>query len=391
MKKVWKFLTSMKFAIILLVILSLAMAGGSFIPQKLTFDEYAAQYSERAAAVIIALHLDDVFHSWWFLALFIILCLDIFFCNVTKFPALLRRAKAAPKPKAGVFGAFVSHLGMLLLIIGFVLGQVTKTECTVYGFKGETKDVCDTGIRVTIEDFRVDFNADDSVSQYIVDLRAADGQNEASGTASVNHPVKLLGYKFYQNSFGYTAMARVTKGGEPLEEGRIIAGTGFRIPGNDNLSVVFNAFYPDYIFVDGSGPATQSGVMRNPGYLYTVYYGETVLGMNVLLSGEKITIDDYEVFLEDPGYYTVLQVKKDSFVWLVFLGGIVLLAGLFLSFYVKPLSLRNSEKMKAESGMAEDGNSLKEGNSGEASSEEAVSEVLSDQSEEKKVENASDH
>ena len=146
----------------------------------------------------------------------------------------------------------------------------------------------------------------------------------------------------------------MTKGGEALEEGRIIAGSGFRIPGNDNLSVVFNAFYPDYIFIDGSGPATQSGVMRNPGYLYTVYYGETVLGMNVLLSGEKITIDDYEVFLEDPGYYTVLQVKKDSFVWLVFLGGIVLLAGLFLSFYVKPLSIRNSEKMRAESETAEE-------------------------------------
>ncbi|MBP5294404.1 MAG: cytochrome c biogenesis protein ResB [Lachnospiraceae bacterium] len=354
MKKLWKFLTSMKFAIILLVILSLAMAGGSFIAQNQSFEWYAAQYSERTAAFIIALGLDDIFHSWWFFALFAILCLDLFFCNITKLPALIRRAKAAAKPKAGVFGPFVSHMGMLLLIIGFVLGQVTKTECTVYGFKGETKDVCDTGIRVTIEDFEVSFNEDDSVSQYTASLRATDGEKSASGTASVNHPVKLLGYKFYQNSFGYTALARVTKGGEALEEGRIIAGSGFRIPGNDNLSVVFNAFYPDYIFIDGSGPATQSGVMRNPGYLYTVYYGETVLGMNVLLSGEKITIDDYEVFLEDPGYYTVLQVKKDSFVWLVFLGGIVLLAGLFLSFYVKPLSIRNSEKMRAESETAEE-------------------------------------
>ena len=348
MKKLWKFLTSMKFAVILLVILSLAMAGGSFITQNQSFEWYAAQYSERTAAVIFALGLDDIFHSWWFFALFAILCLDLLFCNVTKLPKLIRRAKASAKPKAGVFGPFVSHIGMLLLIIGFVLGQVTKEECTVYGFKGETKAVCDTGIQVTIEDFEVSFNEDDSVRQYTVSLQASDGEKSASGTASVNHPVKLLGYKFYQNSFGYTVMARVTKGGELLQEGRIIAGSGFRIPGNDNLSVVFNAFYPDYIFIDGSGPATQSGVMRNPGCLYTVYYGETVLGMNVLLSGERIKIDDYEVFLEDPGYYTILQVKRDSFVWLVFLGGIILLAGLFLSFYVKPLSLQNGEKQKTE-------------------------------------------
>ena len=340
MKKVWKFLTSMKFAIILLVILSLAMAGGSFIPQKLTFDEYAAQYSERAAAVIIALHLDDVFRSWWFLALFIILCLDIFFCNVTKFPALLRRVKAQKTRKAGVFGPFVSHLGMLLLIIGFVLGQITHQECTVYGYAGETKEVCDTGIRVTIEDFRVTFHPDDSVDQYTVDLRAEDGQRTASGTASVNHPVKLLGYKFYQNSFGYAATVRVSKkgetGGDSLQEGRIYAGTGFRFRDNEDITVVFNAFYPDYVYTEDAGPATRSGVIRNPGYLYSVYYQNTMLGMNVLQAGEKITIDDFEVTFGDPGYYTVLQVKRDSFTWLALSGGIVLLAGLFLSFYMKP-------------------------------------------------------
>ena len=336
MKKVWKFLTSMKFAIILLVILSLAMAGGSFIPQKLTLAEYTDMYSERAAAAIFALGLDDVFHSWWFLALFILLCLDIFFCNVTKLPALFRRVKAAPKPKVGVFGPFVSHVGMLLLIIGFVLGQVTKEEYVVYGYPGQVKDLGETGIKVGINDFQVSFNEDDSVSQYTAGLVLMDESLIVRTQASVNHPAEAMGYKFYQNSFGYTAAVRVTKGGETVEEGRILAGSGFAFQDNENISVVFNAFYPDYIFVEGSGPATKSGVMRNPGYLYSVYYGENLLGMNVLQSGEKITIDDYVVTFEDPGYYTVLQVKKDSFTWLVLVGGIVLLAGLFLSFYVRP-------------------------------------------------------
>lgn len=47
MKKLWKFLGSMQFAIILLVILAAACAGGSFIPQGLSLEQYAAQYSER--------------------------------------------------------------------------------------------------------------------------------------------------------------------------------------------------------------------------------------------------------------------------------------------------------------------------------------------------------
>ena len=362
MKKVWKFLTSMKFAIILLVILSLAMAGGSFITQNQSYEWYASEYSERTAAFIIALRLDDVFHSWWFLALFILLCLDIFFCNVTKLPVLIRRVKKAEKAKAGVFGPFVAHIGMLLLIIGFVLGQVTKEEYTVYGYPGQVVDLGDTGIRVGIDDFQVSFNEDDSVSQYTADLVVTKESLIVLSQASVNHPAKVIGYRFYQNSFGYTAHVRVLDSGTVIQEDRIMAGGGLTIQDRQAITVVFNAFYPDYEYSESIGPSTKSGRMRNPGYLYSVYYGETMLGMNVLTKGETIRIDDYEVIFDDPGYYTVLQVKKDSFTWLALAGGLVLMAGFFLSFYVKPLSQKNSEPQeeKKEEPSAEEPESIEE-------------------------------
>ena len=362
MKKVWKFLTSMKFAIILLVILSLAMAGGSFITQNQSYEWYASEYSERTAAFIIALRLDDVFHSWWFLALFILLCLDIFFCNVTKLPVLIRRVKKAEKAKAGVFGPFVAHIGMLLLIIGFVLGQVTKEEYTVYGYPGQVVDLGDTGIRVGIDDFQVSFNEDDSVSQYTADLVVTKESLIVLSQASVNHPAKVIGYRFYQNSFGYTAHVRVLDSGTVIQEDRIMAGGGLTIQDRQAITVVFNAFYPDYEYSESIGPSTKSGRMRNPGYLYSVYYGETMLGMNVLTTGETIRIDDYEVIFDDPGYYTVLQVKKDSFTWLALAGGLVLMAGFFLSFYVKPLSQKNSEPQeeKKEEPAAEEPESIEE-------------------------------
>ncbi|MBO4411297.1 MAG: cytochrome c biogenesis protein ResB, partial [Lachnospiraceae bacterium] len=81
----------MKFAIILLVILLAACAGGSFITQNQTYEWYREAYSERTAAVIMALRLDDVFHSWWFLTLAIILCGNLILCNLKNFPGLLRR------------------------------------------------------------------------------------------------------------------------------------------------------------------------------------------------------------------------------------------------------------------------------------------------------------
>ena len=355
MKKVWKFLTSMKFAIILLVILSLATAGGSFITQNQSFDWYAAKYSERAAAFIFALRLDDVFHSWWYFVLAALLVLDILFCNLLKFPALLRRVRKAPKPRIGYFGPFVAHLGMLILIAGFVLGQVTREEYVIYGYPGQVKGLGETGILVGIDDFQVSFNQDDSVSQYTVDLVATNGSLIVLSKASVNHPAKIMGYKFYQNSFGYTANVRVTKNGSVVQEERIEAGSGFAIADNENIIVLFNAFYPDYVYVEGSGPATKSGRMNNPGYLYSVYYGESLLGMNVLMEGETIRIDDYEVFFEAPGYYTLLQVKKDHFTWLVLAGGIVLLIGLVLSFYVRPLSMKKEKEPEEPAPVPEEG------------------------------------
>ena len=158
-----------------------------------------------------------------------------------------------------------------------------------------------------------------------------------------------------------------------------MAGGGLIIQDRQAITVVFNAFYPDYEYSESTGPSTKSGRMRNPGYLYSVYYGETMLGMNVLTKGETIRIDDYEVIFDDPGYYTVLQVKKDSFTWLALAGGLVLMAGFFLSFYVKPLSQKNSEPQeeKKEEPAAEE--------------PESIEEALEPDKKEETDENAADH
>ena len=60
-KKIWGFLSSMKFAIILLVILAVACSVASLVPQGQDYSNYAKQYSERTTGLILALQLDDAF------------------------------------------------------------------------------------------------------------------------------------------------------------------------------------------------------------------------------------------------------------------------------------------------------------------------------------------
>ena len=196
MKKIWKFLGSMQFAIILLVILAAACAGGSFIPQGLSPEQYAAQYSERVAGLIVGLRLDDVFHAWWFLVLTAFLCGNLLLCNLIRLPQLIRRTRAAADPgklgtpsghaegvrdfnallaklrmpkavegsdgegrpvrysvqnRIGLWGAWVCHLGILLLILGFALGQTTMKQYTVYALPGQTKEMGDSGLTVTVQ------------------------------------------------------------------------------------------------------------------------------------------------------------------------------------------------------------------------------------------------
>ena len=393
-RKVLKFLSSMKFAIILLVILALACAAGSFLSQHQSYEWYASRYSERTAAVIYALALDDVYHSIWFLILTAVLCCNLLFCNLLRFKPIFQKTKDFSNPKSmnlslensvdfsgnpcyvfkrlrfpapieteldgktvlfsqknriGLWGAWICHLGILLLILGFTLGQMTRLEYAVYGVSGQTKPIADTNYLLTIDDFQIGLNEDDSVSQYSASLtvREIDSGETQSAQVSVNYPASLFGYQFYQNSTGWAADVSVLKNGILLQEEILCAGEYFTIEDLPELAVCFNAFYPDFVMIEGKGPATASGKLVNPAYLYSIYYGEEILGMNALFSGEVITIDDYEIQFSNPRNYTVIQIKSDRFTPLALLGGIITMIGLFLAFYLQPkrlLSIPNGNR-----------------------------------------------
>ena len=383
----------MPFAIGLLVLLAAICAVSSTITQGLSYEAYAAQYGERTAGLILALRLDDAFHSWWFIGLSAVLCLNLLCCNLIRLPSLVKRSRAFGDPRqgvhdstgettatggdpeklfrtlgmpeakrtetedgrqvlfsvrnrAGIWGAWVCHLGILLLILGFALGQMTGQQFTVYGLPGQTKALGDTGLQVTVNDFRADLREDGTAEQFTAELTAEDpaaGTRE-NATASVNAPATMYGYKFFQNSYGWGADIRITKDGEPLQTEAVCAGDFLSVKDKPELVIYFQAFYPDYVLVQGSGPSTQSMVPNNPAYLYRVYYQKQMLGMNVLMGSEELTIDEYTVVFENPRNYTLLAVKRDHFTWLVLIGGVVTLIGLMLAFYLRPAAIRATEQ-----------------------------------------------
>ena len=379
MKKIGRFLSSMPFAIMLLVLLAAACAFCSTVPQGQEYEYYASQYGERTAGLILALRLDDAFHSWWFIGLSSFLCLNLLCCNLLRLPALLKRvrsfAEAAgttvsnatvgaegmgdpkrlfaalhmPSPtegvngqlfavrnRAGFWGAWICHLGILLLVLGFALGQMTMKQYTVYALPGQTKEMVGTGLQITVEDLLISRGESGAVQQYTAVLTVSDPENdtEESGRTGVNSPASLFGYQFFQNSIGWGADVRVLKNGPDLQTEALCAGEFFAVADKPELVICFPAFYPDY-----SGEPKQndpSMPVKDPAYLYQVYYQGQILGMNVLKAGEELTIDEYTVVFEHPRNYTLLAVKRDAFTGLVLLGGVITLAGLVLAFWLQP-------------------------------------------------------
>ncbi len=387
MKKLWKFLGSMRFAILLLAVLILACAGGSFITQGLSFEEYAQRYSQRGAALILALGLEDVFHSWWFITIAAFLCGNLLLCNLIRLPQLLRRTAEAADPakagspdltlegvedpeellrrlhmpkarqsldpqgrplrfsvqnRAGLWGAWVCHLGILLLILGFGLGQMTKEEYSVYGVPGQTKQIGETDYALSIRDFRVDRREDGSVEQYQAELTVCDLSDPEDVlaqdvSASVNHPGTAFGFKLYQNSTGDAARLTVYKDGELLQEQVLCVGERAYLLGT-TASVLLRAYLPDF------DETAQAGARA--GYAYLVYNYDPDTGeerfvtMDVQAEGGDIPVfTPYEVRFSEPRSYTLIQIKRDRFTPVAFLGGLVTLLGLFLAFYLQTRKL----------------------------------------------------
>ena len=383
-KRAGKFLCSMKCAMLLLIILVIACTLGSLIPQGQVLSYYTGNYPEQAAGAILLLGLDDVFHCGWFLVLTAFLCLNLLFCNVLRFPGLIRRMKTgftlekclkagdrfpvavvkAAEPvfqkmgfhhvqtvadgekeyrygcrnKIGIWGAWLCHLGMLVIIAAFGLGQMMKTEYTVYGVAGQTKPVGDLPLEVTIDDFQILLREDDTVEQYEAQITVTDTETgeTKSGSTRVNAPVSLFGMKFYQNSTGWAANVSVWEGTEKIQEELLCTGEYLEAAGKEGLILMLRAFYPDYEQDDLGNAVTRSSALNNPAYFYALYYKEQVLGMNVIRDGEKITVDEYTFVFHDPRPYTLIQIKKDSFTWLAGVGGLMVILALILAFYIRP-------------------------------------------------------
>ncbi|MHC1787616.1 MAG: cytochrome c biogenesis protein ResB [Christensenellales bacterium] len=392
MKKLLRPLASMKLALLLLGLIVLACVAGGLIPQGGRGEDYQLQFGEGLAAALQWAGFFHLFSAWWFLALVGLLLINLLLCSLLRFSAVLKQYREgfslplrlrqadsqfawtgdikrgeillrrmgfrrfetltldgtpwryARRRRLGIWGSWLSHLGMLLMVVGFALGQLLLFEGSVYGVPGQTLPLIGSSLLVNIRDFQIKLRPDDTPLQYLADLTVTDSRDGSivSGTAMVNAPLQAFGKRFLQNSTGWAATLCSYRGDTLLDKRILCTGESLSLetmPGDNlPLTLVFHAFYPDYVN-DAGGPRTRSPRLLHPVALFSLYYQGKLVDMNTVGMGYDIKVADHRFVLSDPQPYTLIQVVGDPAMPLALLGGALMLLGLLLAFYWRPEEL----------------------------------------------------
>lgn len=322
-KKIINLLTSMKASIILFITLGIIASFGTLIPQGLSDDVIVEQYGLYIGRLILTLELDDLYHSWWFIALGLFLALQLIICT-------LRRLKTVKSTQQA--GSIILHLSMLLIIIGACISGIYGNEQLIKASIGEMIPLHEefrSDSSLKINNFKIEYYDNGIPSQYICDLMIINknGKNDKA-TISVNHPFKSKGIKIYQQSFGWESYGTYELNGQKKS---------FKLRDDETISlgqgISLRAFFiPDFDETTES-LESKSNQPNNPVLATGIIKDGQLIAMNILKPKESAKIGDFNIYFDKYQLYTGLNVKKDSGIPIIFAGFISSILGLCLRYY----------------------------------------------------------
>ncbi|MFA6012563.1 MAG: cytochrome c biogenesis protein ResB [Desulfobacteraceae bacterium] len=264
--RIWSFFSSVRLSVVVLVLLALTSIIGTLIPQNQTAMYYYQNYGEFILKIFSVFQLFDMYHSWWFRFLVLILAMNITVCSLERLPNVLsivrkkpvfdaerfRRYKGAQdltvkgnaidrreayvsvvSKKFGsptvvdsekgftVFsergrytrlGVYVVHASILFLILGSLIGSLFGYEGFVNIPEGEAKaqinlrnsdKTIGLDFQVRCDDFEVTRYDNGAPKEYRSNLTIIEnGKEVLKKRIIVNDPLHYKGINFFQSSFG---------------------------------------------------------------------------------------------------------------------------------------------------------------------------------------------
>ncbi len=446
-ERFWKFFSSVKLAVILLIILAIVSVIGTIIQQNESPASYLREYSQSVVHLFEILGFFDMYHTWWFVLLLFLLTSNLTVCTLDRFPhtwtiikaplkpiddnmlkalpfkkeitleggmnnAMERSAKALKnhgyayiesKDATGVqlltqkgvfsrFGVYITHVSILLIFIGALIGSFFGFKAFLNLPEGEASKVVylrnepiwdqimdslgiasspvihspqqdmpaemPLGYYVRCDNFDVDYYIGPSgmptgmPSEYhsMLSIYNLNGEKILDKRIRVNDPLTYHGVTFYQSSYGTIPDAhgkvilnirKKSSTQSPGETVEVELGGSVFVPSIDRTVKVLG-FEPFGMRNPATGEVqffkTDNDEYINPGVELEIYNGEKALYRTTILktdSGQPNMPEDY--IISYGGYwgtrYTGLQVTKDPGVWVVYPGFIMICVGPLVVFF----------------------------------------------------------
>jgi cytochrome c biogenesis protein len=269
LRKLWQTIGAVKTGVILLILTVIVAAAGTVILQRPATDgdEIQRAYSPQMLRILDSFGLTDVFHSWWFVTLLVLVSISIIAASIQRFPnawrfyarpykspnesfrkalaihaqvpvdnedralAVAEKAfeKAGWKPERivrensfSLFGekhrisemaVYIVHASLLLIFFGGIVDALTGWRGYMALTRGSQSNQIElrNGDKHTLP-FAVRCNSagqenykDGSPKRWWSDLSVIDGGREAyKKQIVVNDPLVYRGVRFYQASYGQT-------------------------------------------------------------------------------------------------------------------------------------------------------------------------------------------
>lgn len=329
MKKVWGFFSSLYLTITLAFIMCAVSAWGSLLAVR-----YPGFYRSLDAEVLFPRLLSAAtgelrFTLWIYILVFLsfIFAVNTSVCTLDRVYNILKK-KAPLKSLL----PHVVHVGFLIALLGHLAGSVLgfRSQGNVL-IKGRVVPVEGSGgVSIRLEDFEARESWDGEIDFLRTRVTVIEGEREVrTGDIMINSPLIYRGIAFYHADHG------VMPTGLVIEAAGERASVDFNSSSvlKDGSTLTLGRIYPDFRLDERGEPYSGSREFRNP-------YVEVVLedksgrvsrgfldigspGGIVRAGGRVVRLVDFVV---NP--FVVVNAGKDSGIWLIIAGSVVLTAGM---------------------------------------------------------------
>lgn len=346
-----KFLSSMKFGIILMAIIAVASILSTLVP---------VAPNETRIFVKAVLALPKI--------LMLFLCINLLFCTTRRLPGVLRKVTQdisleneedsfqknsydtfkikdavshenfienyfkenkykfkkkssgesiqfiAQKGKLSLIAPHLLHVGLAIVLIGAVFGSYFGAEGRLSAGVGETAKVpveVAENMVVKVNDFKTIYDEHNNIDNWQSDLTVSvDGKEPVQGVTKVNHPFKYKGVVFYQSAYGYFHTVSVETGMGEVE----------RTIRNRAMDKMLSSVLGQFFVIDKAKDGVNVILFETHDKYKSIH----------IKKGETVEFPNGKLKYLGTEPYTVLTVKRDPGTSIVMLGFLIMSLTSFL-------------------------------------------------------------